>query len=101
MKSSFAKFNYGRVEYLGSRANQLKLFEIGNAKNDEIENFLLSNYQNSHKTYLQIIEENIDETPYLQSEIDKALKKLERIGKVYIERLPKLTEKRHQLRTSV
>jgi len=101
MKSSFAKFNYGRVEYLGSRANQLKLFEIGNAKNDEIENFLLSNYQNSHKTYLQIIEENIDETLFLQREIDKALKELERIGKVYIERLPKLTERRHQLRTSI
>ena len=101
MKSSFAKFNYGRAKYLGSRANQLKLFEIGNAKNEEIENFLYSNYQNSHKTYLQIIEENIDETPYLESEIDKALKKLEESNKIYIERFPKLTEKKHQLRRSI
>jgi len=101
MKSSFAKFNYGRVEYLGSRANQLKLFEIGNAKNEEIEKFIYSNYRNSHKTYLQIIEENIDETPYLESEIRNALKRLEKNNIIYIERFPKLTEKKQQLRRSI
>jgi hypothetical protein len=94
MKSSFARFNYGRVEYLGVRGSQLSLFEIGSIKDTEIEDFLVGKYQNTSKTYLEIIEKNIDETPYLKSGIHKALKELEKANKVYIERFPKLTEKK-------
>ncbi|MCG2825254.1 MAG: three-Cys-motif partner protein TcmP [Thermoplasmatales archaeon] len=101
MKSSFAKFNYGRVKYLGVRGSQLSLFEIGALKDREIEDFLVGKYQNTSKTYLEVIEENIDETHYLESGIYGALKELEKVDKVYIERFPKLTEKKHQLRTSI
>lgn len=101
MKSSFAKFNYGRVEYRGNRANQLKLCEIENLKIEEIEKFLMDEYVDCKKTYIEIIEENIDKTPYLESEIGNALKELEREDKIYIERFPKLTEKKQQLRKSI
>jgi three-Cys-motif partner protein len=101
MKSSFAKFNYGRAKYLGVRGSQLSLFEIGTIKDREIEDFLVSKYQNTSKTYFEVIEENIDETPYLENEIDKALKELEESNIIYIERFPKLTEKKQQLRRSI
>jgi three-Cys-motif partner protein len=101
MKSSFAKFNYGRVAYLGCRGNQLTLSEVGDTKIQEIEKFILDKYQNIQKTYLQIIEENIDETSYLESEIRNALKRLEKNNIIYIERFPKLTEKKQQLRRSI
>lgn len=104
MKSSFAKFNYGRVKYLGVRGSQLSLFEIGDIKDREIEDFLVGKYQNTSKTYREVIEENIDETPYLEwgiHGIHRALKELEKVDKVYIERFPKFTEKKHQLRISI
>jgi len=101
MKSSFAKFNYGRVEYLGSRANQLRLSEIGNTKIQEVNEFLTSKYPKCHKKYIKIIEENIDETDYLESDIRNALKELEKTNKIYIERFPKLTEKKQELRRSI
>jgi three-Cys-motif partner protein len=92
MKSSFAKFNYGRVAYLGCRGNQLTLSEVGDTKIQEIEKFILDKYQNIQKTYLQIIEENIDETSYLESEIRNALKRLEKNNIIYIERFPKIKD---------
>lgn len=101
MKSSFAKFNYGRVEYLGSRANQLTLGEIGNVKIQEAKEFLISKYPECCKKYIEIIEENIDETPYLESEIKNSLKELEADDKIYIDRVPKLTEKTQVLRKSI
>lgn len=101
MKSSFAKFNHGRVAYLGSRGGQLRLSEIGDARITGVEEFLLSKYNGGFKKYSEIIEQNIDETEYLESEITQALKKLEEKNKAYIERFPKLTEKRHDPRRSI
>ena len=44
----------------------------------KIEDFLIDKYQGKSKKYVEIIEENIAETPYLESEFRKAIKELEK-----------------------
>jgi len=101
MKSSFAKFNLGRVAYVGSRANQLTLFDIENVKIETVEEFLLNKYPNERKKYLELIEENIDEVPYLESDFYKALKELEKEKKIKIVRDPPFTPVRKSPRESI
>lgn len=101
MKSSFAKYSHGRPEWLGIYGNQMKLTEMGTAKLDGIKKCLINKYNKKKITFQQIIEENIDTTPYLESEIRNAIKKLEEGGFAYVERFPKLTEKRRELSTSI
>ena len=43
----------------------------------EIKKYLLLKYKNQEKTYLQLIEENIDETYFLEDEISKSIKEME------------------------
>jgi len=101
MKSSFAKFNFGRVEYIGSDSAQLTLSEIAEIRIPKIEEFLRTRYSKKSIGYTEIIEDIIDETPYLESEIAQALKNLEQSAQIYLERFPKTTEKRAQLRRSI
>ena len=91
MKSCFAKFNFGRVEYKGKAQYQQTLFEQKEIKTDQLKKELLNIYKNKEKLYLEIIEELIDETPYLESEISNAIKKLEKKEKIKIKRFPEVT----------
>jgi len=101
MKSSFAKYSLGRVEWLGTNTNQLKLTEIGKAKIELVKLHLLKKYSGKRVSYSQILNDNLDSTPYLESEIKKALRELEKESTVYIERFPKLTKIGSQLRKSI
>lgn len=91
MKSCFAKYNHGRTEYRGKKQNQLRIDEIGNVKINITKTFLLGKYHNINKKFIDIIKDNIDETPFLESEIYKAIKELEQEKKIKIEYNPKLT----------
>ena len=93
MKGSFAKYNQGRVEYRGKTKDQMTFFDYDNIKIEEIKDYLLSAYEGVKKIFLDIIEEQIDETPYLVKHIRQALKDLELEGKVKIKREPKFTKR--------
>ncbi|MFW6174024.1 MAG: three-Cys-motif partner protein TcmP [Elusimicrobiota bacterium] len=101
MKSCFAKHAYGRLEYMGNRGSQLRLFEIGTARMNEVKEFLINKYNDKNKSFLNIMKENIASTKFLEGDFKKAIKNLENNACVYIERFPKTTEKIHKLRTSI
>lgn len=84
MKGSFAKFNRGRIEYKGKTKDQMTFFDYDHIKIDEIKGYLLSTYKGSIKSFIEIIEEQIDETPYLVKHIRQAIKDLEKESKVNI-----------------
>ena len=78
MKSSFAKFNYGHVEYMGIMHGVNTIFDLKNVKTEQVKKFLVDKYSESRVkvSFNQIIESNIDSVPYLESEIRSALKEL-------------------------
>ena len=90
MKSCFAKYNFGRTEYRGKLSGQMTFFDYDSIKQQDIKNIILL-ILDKPKSYLKILEELIDETPYLKSNITKAIKDLEEKGKIYIKREPETT----------
>lgn len=101
MKSCFAKYAKGRIKYLGIKGNQLTFWDLGGFKTQEIKNFLFDKYRGVKKKYVEIIKENIDETPYQEKEIKNSIKELEKENKIYIERFPKITIRKKQLKVSI
>lgn len=92
MKSAFAKFNYGNVEFSGPRHGYLTFFDNKDMKVSEIKYFLVEKYKGQTKRYEDILSEIIDSEPFLEAGIKTALKEME--GKeVKISRNPELTEK--------
>lgn len=91
MKSCFAKYNLGRIEYRGKAQYQKTLFEETEVKIAEIKKILLSQCKDIEREYVDILENLIDETPYLESEIYSAVKELEKQGDISIIRDPELT----------
>lgn len=92
MKSSFAKYNYGKVEYMGPKHGYLSLFDQEDIKLYEIKQYLLNKYSNTKISFYDIIEENIDEVPYLESDIRSALKELRKEGRVEVKHITSKTE---------
>lgn len=76
MKSSFATFNYGKVEYLGPERFQQSLFDRQDIKVQDVQNALLSRYKGKSLSYINIIRDIIDEVPFLEKEVKTALKEL-------------------------
>ncbi len=101
MKSSFAKYTHGRTEWRGKDADQLMLSEVGGLKSEQIEDYFIKKYNGKRVSFGKVIEENIDETDYLESDMTKAIRVLENKGQACIERFPRLTEKRKQIRESL
>jgi len=101
MKSSFAKYNHGRVEYLGNRNAQMRLIDVNEVKQPAIEQHLMDLYNRQSKTYEKILEDLIDSTAYLESQISAALHSMEKKGQIYIDRFPKTTESKKLLRKAI
>lgn len=90
MKSAFAKFNYGNIEFSGPRHGNLSFFELKDIKTNEVKSFFLQKYKDLKKKYEEILIENIDSAPFLESDIKDAVKDME--GKeIKIKRIPELT----------
>lgn len=86
MKESFAKFNYGEVEYSGESC-QKSLFDPLE-KQQEAERFgenLVIRYKGQKLDYLQLISEWIDEVDLLESQIKQVLVSLEQRKKIIVE----------------
>lgn len=93
MKSSFAKYNYGKVEYMGPKHGQLTLFDKEDIKIDEVKNFIFLKYSKRKLCFLDIVEENIDEVPYLESELRKAIQCLKKENLVTVIPVDSKTDK--------
>lgn len=91
MKSCFAKFNNGYVEYRGPYQNKITFFDLQQVKIGEIKQHLIKRYKGENKTFKQIIIEIIDSVPYLEKTIRKTLKKMEDEDIIIINRNPKFT----------
>lgn len=76
MKSCFAGCNYGKVEYLGCRRGRLSLFDINSFVLSEMKEYLINKYSGQKVEFRTILEQCIDETLYLESNIRTALKEL-------------------------
>jgi len=98
MKSAFAKYNEGRIEYKGKRSNQLNLFE--NEKINDVKKYLKNKYSNKKILYGKIIEENIDCCDFLEKDLYNALKELENNEEIKIIRMPQKTPT-GRVRTSI
>lgn len=100
MKSCFAKYNYGRIEYKGKLSKQMSLFDLPEMKIAEAKKVILNNF-NAKEKYLDILEALIDETVYLLSDIYTAIKELENENKITVERNPPTTPKTGKPRKSI
>ena len=91
MKSSFGKFSPSGLQWLGNSA-QTSLADILNIDSKLIKDLLVSKYNKQSVSFKQIMIDNIDTTPYNESQFREALKELETENVVYIERFPKIGE---------
>jgi len=87
MKSCIAEHCNGRLEYQGFSGDQMTFNDIPEIKINKIKKHFLNKYHDIKKEYVQIIKENIDNTSFLESEIRKALKELEKNNKILIKRI--------------
>lgn len=93
MKSCFARFNYGKVEYRGPKHGERTLFDLQEIKIDEVKGYFTNKYLGVKKTYDEIICENIDEVPYLEKEIRESIKALESENNVKVKRVDSKTKR--------
>jgi len=87
MKSSFASINYGRVEYLGKRNDEMSLFDMDYYKQSELANLLNKKFTGKTFSFIEILESIIEDTASLEKDLRGALKEMEKRGEVSIRRI--------------
>ncbi len=93
MKSCFASQNFGKVEYLGRRNNEITLFDMDDYKTHEIKTYLMNRFKGQVKTFDDILAEIIDDTLYLESGIRTAIHDLKSENLVSIKPVDSKTER--------
>ena len=93
MKSVFATWNNGRVEYLGRKGDNLTLFDLQEFKVEDIKNVLFSKYSGKQMAFLEIVDDIIDETLFIEKDIRKAIKEMKKEGYVSVVPVTSKTEK--------
>lgn len=68
-------------------------FDEGESRVERAADYLRSEYGGQQKSFQQIIEELIDETEFLESDLRSAVKGLEKAGSIKISRIPEKTSK--------
>ena len=101
MKSCFAEFNEGKVEYVGKNKGKTYLFDVRKMDIKDLKKLLKEEYNGKRKTFNDVIEEKIDETNYLEKDFREAIKELEQEGCIYIDRRPRFTKTKKILRKSI
>ena len=86
MKSCFAKYNFGKIQYCGKNTD-VDLFESDVARLNNIEQQLKTEYSKQTLSFDEIISGLIDNTPYLESDIRKVLKNLEKKQAITVKRI--------------
>lgn len=93
MKSAFAAVNYGRVEYLGYRENEMTIFDIQAVKEGDIAEYLKKRYAGKTKTFNEIVEEIIDETFFLEKDIRSSLQGMRKAGLIKVNPVSSKTQR--------
>ncbi len=91
MKSAFAKYNFGKVEYLGKDRIYPTLFDTPEIEQKNISEYLKKEFKNKTIAFDQLISCIIDDVPYLESAIRKALKEMEKKKHIQVERVTSKT----------
>ena len=84
MKSVFATWNYGRVGYLGRKGDELTLFDLHEFKIGEIKSVLTAKYAGKEMSFIDLFEDIIDETLFLEKDIRAAIKEMKNEGLVSV-----------------
>lgn len=88
MKSSFARYNEGRTEYLGKNSNNLSIFDMPKIKFGEIkECFYKSNFIGKSISFNDIIEIISCKKKFLDKDIRSTLKNMELENEIKVERI--------------
>ena len=93
MKSVFASWNYGRVEYLGKKGDELTLFDLQEFKIGDIKSALISKYAGKEMSFIEIVEDIIDETLFIEKDIRAAIKEMKKEGTVTITSVTSKTDR--------
>lgn len=91
MKSCFAAINNGRVEYLGKLKDNYSLFDMDFFKQNEISNLLKNKYIGVKISFLNILEDIIEDTAVLEKDLRATLKAMEDQGEITVERITSKT----------
>ena len=92
MKSSYAKYNEGKVEYYGAdKIKKLPLFQTEKYINSELDDFILKEFSNQRIQFVNILEKLIDTTEYLESDIKNSIKRLKDLNKIKYTPIPATT----------
>ena len=92
MKTSFAKFNNGKVSFEGSLDKNNNMFEDPEFSKHAIKEYLLTTFNEKSISLKSLIEECIDKCDFLENKITQTLKILEKEEKIIIERFPPTTK---------
>ncbi|MDR3258868.1 MAG: three-Cys-motif partner protein TcmP [Fusobacteriaceae bacterium] len=87
MKSCFSFINNGHVEYLGKRNNKYSLFDIEGYQNSALAIELKSEFTGYHMTFDQLWDKIVEDTGYLEKDLRKTLRKMEKKDEIRIERV--------------
>ncbi len=93
MKSVFASWNYGRVEYLGRKGDELTLFDLKEFKIGDIKSTLISKYAGKQMSFTEIVEDIIDDTLFIETDIRTAIKEMREEGTVKTMRVTSKTDR--------
>ena len=93
MKDAFAKFNEGKVEYIGRKSDikQMNIFDTSDYIITACAGYLSGKYNNTSLTYGKILEENIDSTEFLERHFREAIRSLLKNNTIQITQIPPTT----------
>lgn len=86
MKNAFACSNYGRVEYIGKRQDNISLFDLGDFKNHDLENNLCERFSGRRITFENVWAEIVEDIPYLEKDLSDAINYLSNCGRLVVTR---------------
>jgi len=87
MKRSFTHINFGRVEYLGRKNNEMTLFDLNDYKINDIIEILIHNYKGKRLSFINLWEDLVEDTAYTDRDLRNALKEMEKRECIKVQRI--------------
>lgn len=87
MKASFAGVNNGKMEYIGRYQNELTIFDLDTYKASDIARKSLKPYKGRTINFATLLEEIIEDVPFLEKDLSETLALLEKENKLVVHRV--------------
>ncbi len=87
MKNSFAGINNGKMEYIGRYQDQLTMFDMDSYKTSDIASNVLKPYRGKTIKFITLLEELIENVPFLEKDLSDAISMLEKDQKLKVNRI--------------